>query len=81
MSGELEALGVDGLLLFTHTTTNVHKKGLFNLYNIADSVIFQYIILGCRRTGVNISPSTGFELAKHSNIVGIKEASGNISRR
>ena len=32
------------------------------------------------RTGMNIEPSTCFELSKINNIVGIKEASGNISQ-
>lgn len=32
------------------------------------------------RTGMNISPETCFELSKIDNIVGIKEASGNISQ-
>lgn len=32
------------------------------------------------RTGVNIEPATVAELAKHPNIQGIKEASGNISQ-
>ena len=32
------------------------------------------------RTGINILPQTCFELSKKDNIVGIKEASGNISQ-
>ncbi len=82
MSGELEALGVDGLLLVTPYYNKCTQKGLIQHYtNIADSVnipIILYSVAG--RTGVNISPSTVFELAKHPNIVGIKEASGNISQ-
>ena len=32
------------------------------------------------RTGINIEPATYEVLAEHGNIVGIKEASGNISK-
>ncbi len=82
MSEELEASGVDGLLLVTPYYNKCTQKGLIQHYTkIADAVnipIILYSVAG--RTGVNISPSTVFELAKHPNIVGIKEASGNISQ-
>lgn len=82
MSKELEGSGVDGLLLVTPYYNKCTQKGLIQHYTkIADAVnipIILYSVAG--RTGVNISPSTVFELAKHPNIVGIKEASGNISQ-
>ena len=82
MSKELEESGVDGLLLVTPYYNKCTQKGLIQHYTkIADAVnipIILYSVAG--RTGVNISPSTVFELAKHPNIVGIKEASGNISQ-
>jgi len=82
MSQELEGLGVDGLLLVTPYYNKCTQKGLIQHYTkIADSVsipIILYSVAG--RTGVNISPSTVFELAGHPRIVGIKEASGNISQ-
>lgn len=82
MSKELEEIGVDGLLLVTPYYNKCTQKGLIQHYTkIADSVnipLILYSVAG--RTGVNISPSTVFELAKHPNIVGIKEASGNISQ-
>ncbi|HWQ79134.1 MAG TPA: 4-hydroxy-tetrahydrodipicolinate synthase [Anaerovoracaceae bacterium] len=82
MSQELEAAGVDGLLLVTPYYNKCTQKGLIQHYTkIADAVktpIIVYSVAG--RTGVNISPSTVSELAKHPNIVGIKEASGNISQ-
>lgn len=82
MSQELEALGVDGLLLVTPYYNKCTQKGLIQHYTkIADSVNIPMILYSVAgRTGVNISPSTVFELAKHPNIVGIKEASGNISQ-
>jgi len=82
MSKELESSGVDGLLLVTPYYNKCTQKGLIQHYTkIADAVnipIILYSVAG--RTGVNISPSTVFELAKHPNIVGLKEASGNISQ-
>jgi 4-hydroxy-tetrahydrodipicolinate synthase len=82
MANELEALGVDGLLMVTPYYNKCTQKGLIEHYTkIADTVnipIILYSVAG--RTGVNISPSTVFELAKHPNIAGIKEASGNISQ-
>lgn len=82
MSQELNALGVDGLLLVTPYYNKCTQKGLIQHYTkIADSVNIPMILYSVAgRTGVNISPSTVFELAKHPNIVGIKEASGNISQ-
>jgi 4-hydroxy-tetrahydrodipicolinate synthase len=82
MSNELEALGADGLLLVTPYYNKCTQKGLIQHYTkIADSVNIPIILYSvASRTGVNISPSTVFELSKHPNIVGIKEASGNISQ-
>ncbi|MDD2190158.1 MAG: 4-hydroxy-tetrahydrodipicolinate synthase [Eubacteriales bacterium] len=82
LSNQLEQLGIDGLLLVTPYYNKCTQKGLIQHYTkIADSVnipILLYSVAG--RTGVNISPSTVSELSKHPNIVGIKEASGNISQ-
>ncbi|QOX62791.1 4-hydroxy-tetrahydrodipicolinate synthase [Anoxybacterium hadale] len=82
MSQELEALGADGLLQVTPYYNKCTQKGLIEHFTkIADSVsipIILYSVAG--RTGVNISPSTVFELAKHPKVAGIKEASGNISQ-
>ena len=82
MSKELEEKGVDGLLLVTPYYNKCTQKGLIQHYTkIADSVNIPMILYSVAgRTGVNISPSTVFELAKHPNIAGIKEASGNISQ-
>lgn len=82
MAKELESFGIHGLLMVTPYYNKCTQKGLVQHYTtIADSVntpVILYSVAG--RTGVNISPSTVFELSKHPNIVGIKEASGNISQ-
>lgn len=82
MSKQLEAVGTDGLLLVTPYYNKCSQKGLIKHYvAIADSVDIPCILYSVpSRTGVNITPSTVSELCTHPNIVGIKEASGNISQ-
>ena len=78
----LEKVGADALLHVTPYYNKCTQKGLIMHYTaIADSVSIPMIIYSVAgRTGVNIAPSTVAELAKHPRIVGIKEASGNISQ-
>lgn len=81
LSKEAEAAGADALLLVTPYYNKTTQKGLILHFNtIADAVnipIILYNIPG--RTGMNMEISTVKELAKHKNIVALKEASGNIS--
>ncbi len=81
LSQAAEALGVDGLLIVTPYYNKTSRLGLIKHYEaVADSVnipIILYNVPG--RTGMNIPVSTLKVLAQHKNIVGIKEASGNIS--
>lgn len=83
LSTEAEKAGVDGLLLVTPYYNKATQKGLFAHFKmIADSVklpIILYNVPG--RTGCNLMPQTVVDLCKQvSNIVGVKEASGNISQ-
>lgn len=82
MSKALEAAGADGLLLVTPYYNKCTQKGLIQHYTmIADSVNIPCILYSvASRTGVNITPATVAELSTHPNIVGIKEASGNMSQ-
>lgn len=81
LSKEAEEAGADALLLVTPYYNKTTQNGLIHhFYAVADAVnipIILYNIPG--RTGMNIEIPTVKELAKHKNIVAIKEASGNIS--
>lgn len=83
LSKEAEKMGTDGLLLVSPYYNKSTQKGLIAHYTaIAEAVnipIILYNIAG--RTGVNIQPETIAYLVKNvENIVGVKEASGNISQ-
>ena len=83
LSKEAEKAGADGLLLVTPYYNKATQNGLIKHFTtIAESVklpIILYNVPG--RTGCNILPETAVTLAKTvENIVGIKEATGNISQ-
>ena len=79
---ELEALGADGLLSVTPYYNRPTQEGLYQHYRAiarATSLpIILYYVPG--RCGTNLEPATVTRLAAIDNIVGIKEASGNISQ-
>ncbi len=83
LSQEAEKYGADGLLLVTPYYNKATQKGLkLHFSKIANSVKIPVILYNVpSRTGTNILPETAVWLAEHvENIVGIKEASGNISQ-
>lgn len=82
MSKLAESLGVDGLLIVTPYYNKTTQEGLIKHYEaIAKEVSLPIILYNVpSRTGLNINPSTCFELSKIKNIVAIKEASGNLSQ-
>lgn len=77
-----QSLGVDALLVVTPYYNKCTQKGLIAHYTaIASAVLLPVITYNVPgRTGVNMLPATMAELAKVDNIVGIKEASGNIDQ-
>ncbi len=82
LSQYAEKVGADGLLVVTPYYNKTTQKGLIEHYTaIADKVNTPIIIYNVPgRTGLNILPKTIMELAKHQNIKGVKEASGNIAQ-
>ncbi len=80
-SVKAEEYGCDGVLCVTPYYNKATQKGLYEHFKvIADSIKIPVILYNVpSRTGVGISIETLKELAKIDNIVGIKEASGNIS--
>jgi 4-hydroxy-tetrahydrodipicolinate synthase len=79
---ELVDIGADGILSVTPYYNKPTQEGLFQHYRaIAEAVPLPIILYSVQgRTGVNIEPGTVKRLAQIENIVGIKEASGNISQ-
>src|ERR1700682_194217 len=79
---EYQAMGVDGILSVTPYYNKPTQEGLYQHFRaIAEAValpILLYNVPG--RTGVNLEASTVRRLAEIETIVGIKEASGNISQ-
>ena len=75
-------VGADALLVVTPYYNKATQQGLIRSYQtIADAVTKPIILYNVpSRTGVNIEAATYLALAEHPNIVGIKEASGNISK-
>ena len=83
LSTEAEKYGVDGLLVVTPYYNKATQKGLIEHYTmVANSVKLPIIMYNVpSRTGCNILPDTAAKLCKNvPNIVGIKEASGDISQ-
>lgn len=82
LSQEAEKLGVDGLLVITPYYNKCSKKGMYlHFETIAKSVNIPIILYNVpSRTNVNLTPEMVLSLSKIKNIVGIKEASGDLSQ-
>jgi 4-hydroxy-tetrahydrodipicolinate synthase len=78
----LSALGVSGILSVTPYYNKPTQEGLFQHFKaIAEAVDLPIIVYSVpSRTGVNIEPPTVQRLAQVPNIIGIKEASGNVAQ-
>lgn len=82
MTKEVEKMGADGVLCVTPYYNKTTQKGLIESYTaIAKSTSLPVIMYNVpSRTGVNMLPETVKVLSEIDNIVGLKEASGNMSQ-
>ncbi|MBX5496828.1 MAG: 4-hydroxy-tetrahydrodipicolinate synthase, partial [Bryobacteraceae bacterium] len=82
LARELEVMGADGILSVTPYYNKPTQEGLYQHYRaIASSVNLPIIVYSVQgRTGVNVEPATLVRLSEIDNIVGVKEASGNIAQ-
>jgi len=74
-------LGADGVLVISPYYNKPNRSGLVKHYTILadiDIPVIMYNVPG--RTGQNLTPELVIEMARHPNIVGIKEASGDIGQ-
>ena len=82
LAAELTALGADGILSVTPYYNKPTQEGLYQHYRaIAASTSLPVVVYSVQgRTGINVEPATLARLARIDNIVGVKEASGNIGQ-
>ena len=80
LSRDAQHAGADALLLVTPYYNKASQSGLVRHYQVvADAVDRPLVLYNVpSRTGVTIAPETYAQLARHPNIVGVKEASGNL---
>src|SRR5258708_6592516 len=82
LAKSLESMRVDGILSVTPYYNKPTQEGLYQHYKaIAGAISIPVVVYSVQgRTGVNVEPATLKRLAQIENIVGVKEASGNISQ-
>lgn len=76
-----QKLGADGLLLITPYYNKSNEEGIYQHFKtVLDAVDIPCILYNVPgRTGCSISERNVMRLAEHPNVIGIKEASGNVS--
>jgi len=82
MAREIERMGADGILSVTPYYNKPTQEGLFHHFKaIAAATSLPIILYNVPpRTNLNIDPPTVRRLSEIENIIGVKEASGNISQ-
>lgn len=82
LAQEIERLGAQGILSVTPYYNRPTQEGLYQHYRaIAEKTALPIVVYSVQgRTGVNVEPTTLARLAEIPNIIGVKEASGNISQ-
>ena len=79
---EMRRAGASGLLSVTPYYNRPTQEGLYQHYRaIAESTSLPIVVYNVPgRTGSNVEPATLARLAEIPNIVGVKEASGNVTQ-
>src|SRR5258708_17294844 len=82
MAREAEGMGGNGILSVTPYYNKPTQEGLYHHFKaIAEAISLPIILYNVPpRTNVNIDPATVRRLSEIGNIIGVKEASGNISQ-
>lgn len=82
LARELEHMGADGILSVTPYYNKPTQEGLvLHFQAIAKAVRLPIVVYSVQgRTGINVEPATLARLAQIENIIGVKEASGNMSQ-
>lgn len=82
MTKTAKEMGADASLQVVPYYNKPTQEGIYRHYTaIADAVDLPLIVYNIKgRSAVNIETSTLLKLAEHPNIVGVKEASGDISQ-
>jgi len=82
LAAEMAKLGASGLLSVTPYYNKPTQEGLYQHYKaLAESTLLPIVVYNVPgRTGVNVEVTTLVRLAALPNIVGVKEASGNVTQ-
>ncbi|GAB4364267.1 MAG: 4-hydroxy-tetrahydrodipicolinate synthase [Bryobacter sp.] len=82
LAQDVEALGADAILSVTPYYNKPTQEGLYEHYRaLAKATSLPIIVYSVQgRTGVNVEPATLAKLSAIKNIIGVKEASGNIAQ-
>jgi 4-hydroxy-tetrahydrodipicolinate synthase len=82
LARDLEGLGADGLLVVTPFYNKPTPEGLYQHYHeVARATRLPIVVYNVpSRTGLNVEPATLARLAEIETVVGVKEASGNVSQ-
>jgi len=82
LARDLEGLGADGLLVVTPYYNKPTPEGLYQHYHaVARATRLPIVVYNVpSRTGTNVDPATLARLAEIETVVGVKEASGNMSQ-
>jgi 4-hydroxy-tetrahydrodipicolinate synthase len=82
LAKEVQAVGADGILSVTPYYNKPSQEGLYQHFKaIATATQMPIVVYSVQsRTAINIEPATMKRLAEIENIVGVKEASGNLAQ-